>query len=523
MSAAPERQLWRRRDSTLTLFAQNLTGRYLGIVVDGALGLVMLPFNVSHLGPSAYGLWALTTSVTWFFGVLDLGYGAALVKFIAQYKAWRDGSALNEILSTIGTMFAGIGIACFAVTFALAWRIDSLFNITPEQVPTARYVLLITGALLSVRFALSIFGAVVYGFNESYRNDVVTIATSLVIAGVNVAVLMAGHGLVALVAATTVIRALSLAASVWNAYRVFPGLHVRPSLFRRGRLREVTGFSVYMLVLDWSAKLNYSADALVIGAFLNTAAIAAWTVGQRLAQLAQQITNQLNDTLFPAVVDSDAARRDERLQLILVQGIKLSLALAAPLCLGLIMMADSLVHTWVGGKFADSVAPLQIMLTVVLVRASTSSANLILKGAGQHRLLAFTNATTAVVNVVLSIILIGPLGLNGVALGTLIPVACSAVFVLYPAACRRVGMPVYRPIVEAIWPALWPAAIMVGVLRLARVVPPTNLPDVALRLVVAGVIYLALFVGVAIGGEERRFYWTKLLTVLRRRERLAAT
>ena len=512
-----------RRDRTLALVAQNLTGRYLSIVVDGAIGLVMLPFNVSHLGSSAYGLWALTTSVTWFFGVLDLGYGAALVKFIAQYKAWRNDSALNEILSTIGTIFAGIGLFCFAVTVAMAWRIDSLFNIAPEQVPTARDVLLITGALLSVRFAFSIFGAVVYGFNESYRNDVVTVVTSLVVAGVNVAVLLSGHGLVPLVAATTVIRALSLGASAWNAYQVFPGMHVRPSLFRRGRLKEVTGFSVYMLVLDWSAKLNYSADALVIGVFLNTAAIAVWTIGQRLAQLAQQITNQLNDSLFPAVVDSDAARHHERLQLILVQGIKLSLALAAPLCLGLIMMADSLVHAWVGSKFAGSVVPLQIMLTVVLVRASTSSANLILKGAGQHRLLAFTNAATAVVNVALSIILIRPLGLNGVALGTLLPVSFSAVFVLYPAACRRVGVPVHRPIVEAIGPALWPAAVMAGALRLADHVPPVNLADVALRLVVAGLVYVALFVGVAIGAEERRFYWTKLCAVLRRGERVAAT
>jgi O-antigen/teichoic acid export membrane protein len=507
----------------LTLVAQNLTARYLGIIVDGAIGIVMLPFNVSHLGTSAYGLWALTTSVTWFFGVLDLGYGGALVKFIAQYRAWRDRSALNEILSTIGTMFAGIGALCFVVTLVIAWRIDSLFNIAPEQVSTARYVLLITGGHLSVRFACSIFGAVVYGFNESYRNDAVSIGTSVVIAVVNLGVLLSGHGLVPLVAATTAVRALSLVAFAWNAYQVYPGLHVRPSLFRRGRLKEVTGFSVYMLVLDWSAKLNYSADALVIGAFLNTAAIAVWTIGQRLAQIAQQITNQLNDTLFPAVVDSDAARHHQRLQLILVQGIKLSLALAAPLCVGLIMLADSLVRVWVGHQFAESVVPLQIMLLVVLVRASTSSATLILKGAGQHKLLAVTNASTAIVNVALSIALIHPLGLDGVAIGTLIPVTVSSMFVLYPAACRRVGIPVHRSVMEAMWPALWPAAIMAAALWPTRDLPPANLFQVALWLSAAGLLYAALFIGVASGAEERRFYLTKLRAVLGRRSRIPAT
>src|SRR5438874_13377972 len=166
MSAPHDPKIWGPPDPPLQLIARNLTTRYLAILVDGALGLVLLPFNVSHLGTSAYGLWALTTSVTWYFGVLDLGYGSALVRFIAQYRAWRDRTALNEILSTISLVFAGLGILCFIVTALIASRIDLLFNIEPDQVRTARYVLLVIGVYLSVRFPLSVFGAVVYGFQR---------------------------------------------------------------------------------------------------------------------------------------------------------------------------------------------------------------------------------------------------------------------------------------------------------------------------------------------------------------------
>jgi hypothetical protein len=164
----------------------------------------------------------------------------------------------------------GVGVVCFFVTLLLAWQFANLFNVEPGQVATAQQVLLIIGGYLAIRFAFGIFGSVVYGFQRFYLNNAVSIGTSLIVAAVNVAVLSAGYGLVPLVAALTTVRVLSLGVFAWNAYRVFPGLHVRPSLFRRARLREVTGFSVYILVLDWSAKLNYSADALVIGAILNT-------------------------------------------------------------------------------------------------------------------------------------------------------------------------------------------------------------------------------------------------------------
>jgi O-antigen/teichoic acid export membrane protein len=522
LSTPSDPQVWGPPDRAVELVARNVGTRYLAIFIDGAIGLLLLPFNVGHLGAAAYGLWALTTSVLWFFGVLDLGYGSALVKFVAQYRAWRDRTALNEIISTIGLVFTGVGAVCFVVTALLAWRVDSLFNIEPDQVQTARSVMLIVGAYLSVRFALAIFGAVVNGFQRYYLNNAVSIGTSVAVAAVNVAVLSAGYGLVGLVAATTIVRLLSLGLFAWNAYRAFPGLHIRPSLFRRERLREVTGFSVYMLILDWSAKLNYSADTIVIGAMLDTTAIAIWTVGQKLAQLAQQMTNQLNEALFPSVVDSDAAQRPDRLQLILVQGTRLSLALAAPLCLGLIVLAGPLIHSWVGPKFAASVLPTQIMLTVVLVRGMTASANLILKGAGQHRFLTATNATTAVVNVLLSVALVRPLGLLGVALGTLIPVGVSALFVLYPAACRRVNLPIRRAVAEAIWPAAWPAMVMVAVLWLTRGLLTSGLVGVAIQLAVGGLVDVALFVGLAIGAEERRFYWSKLRGLIPRPRQASA-
>jgi len=518
----PDPRIWGPPDRPVELVAWNVSTRYVAIVVEGLIGLMVLPFNVTHLGRSAYGLWALTTSITWFFGVLDLGYSGALVKFIAQYRAWRDHTALNQVVSTVAVVFTALGALCFLVTAVIAWRVDSFFHLDAGQAYIARRLLLIIGAYLSVQLPVSVFGAVAYGFQRFYRNNLISIGLSAAVALVNVAVLGSGHGLVTLVASTTSVRILFLGGFMWNAYRVFPGLQVRRSLFRRDRLRELTSFSVYMAVLDWSAKLNYSSDTMVIGATLDTTAIALWTVGQRVTQLAQQLTSQLNGALFPAVVDSDATQRRDHLQTILIQGTKLSLALAAPLCLGLISLADPLIRRWVGSQFSASVLPLQIMLTIVLVRNVTASANLILRGAGEHRLLTVTNAATAVVNVLLSIALVRPIGLLGVALGTLIPVAASGVFVLYPAACRRVGVSLTRPLVEAVWPAMWPAAIMIVALRLGQRMAPSTLFEVALHLAVGGLIYLGLFIAFALGAAERQLYWSKLRSMVMRRSLVAA-
>ena len=90
---------------------------------------------------------------------------------------------------------------------------------------------------------------------------------------------------------------------------MFPALRIHLSLFRRSRLREVTGFSVYSSIIDWANKLNYQLDQLVIGAFLGSPAVAVWAPAERIISGVQRITNQLNGVLFPAIVDSDASQQ----------------------------------------------------------------------------------------------------------------------------------------------------------------------------------------------------------------------
>ena len=507
-------------NETLTV-ARNVSTRYLAIGVEVALGLVVLPFNVAHLGTSAYGLWMLTASVTAYFSVLDLGYSGALVKFVAQYRAKRDWTALNEILSTTFFVFTTFGAVTYLVAIAVAVFLGRLFQLSPEQIHVGRVVLLIISLNVAAGTAFNVFGGVINGFQRYDLNNVVGAASSVVTALVNVAVLAAGYGLIELVAATTLVRLITYIVYRANAYRVFPGLRIRASSFRRERLREVTLFSVYMLAIDCANKMNYSVDALVIGAFLNTSAVAVWTVGQRVAEVTQRLTNQLNDVLFPTVVDNSAAARMDRLQAIFIQGTRLSLGTVIPIGGAMMLMAGPLVQAWVGSEFSASVLVLRLLSLAVIVRVGNATAGTVLKGAGEHRLVAFTNVGAAIVNLALSIALVKPLGLAGVAIGTLIPICLASTLVLFPAGCRRVQLPVWRAFTEAVWPALWPAAIMTAFVLATRELVPTTLIAIGCEMTVAWAVYGAVFVFFGISADQRHLYLSKGAELIRRRRRVA--
>jgi O-antigen/teichoic acid export membrane protein len=506
-------------DRPLQTIARNVATRYLSVAAEMATGLVTLPFNLHHLGAEAYGLWMLTAGVTIHFSILDLGYGGAMVKFIAQYRAFKDARALNEIASTLFFLFAAFGVLAYLVTIGLAFNLEHVFRISHAQAEVGKWILLIIGVNVAINFPFSVYGGVTSGFQRYDVNNMVAILSNVLVAAVNVAVVLLGYGLIPLVAATSLVRFVTYFAYRRNAYRVYPALDIRPRLFRRNRLREVTGFSVYSSVIDWANKLNYELDELVIGVFMGAAPVAAWAVADRIISGTQRLTNQGNAVLFPVVVDADATRQVGRLQQVMIEGTRLSLATVLPIAVVLIVLAHPLVNAWVGVRMLVAAPVIQILAVAVALRVGNATSTTVLKGAGAVRRVAVVNIITGLVNLAMSAALVRRLGLVGVAFGTVIPVAAASIFVLFPDACRRVDLPVLEAVRRSVWPAAWPAVVTGLALEALQPYLTGGLLGIAVGSAFSAVLYVALFV-IAVGRRDREQYTARLRELVGRKRTL---
>jgi O-antigen/teichoic acid export membrane protein len=499
-----------------------MSTRYLAIVMGALTGLLVLPVNIHYLGPSTYGLWMLTASVTTYFSALELGYGQAAVKFIAEYRARKDVRALNEILSTLMTVFTAMGVVVYVFAIILAWLLPVIFNLEPGQVGTARVVLLVIAINVVMHFVFAVYGGVVNGFERYYLNNVIGMAALIAVAAVNVLVLWLGYGLVELVVATTLVRMGPYYLYCRNAHAVFPQLHLSPRLFRRERLREITGFSVYLAITDWASRLNYATDTFTIGIFLNTAAVGVYSVGLRLSEALFRMTNQLHTFLFPAVVEQATHGRIDAQRRLMVRAGRFQLAVAVAICGSVVAVADRLIRTWVGPGFEEGVLTAQLLAYVVVLRAWMGIPSTVLKGSDRAAFVAKAATGCAVANVLLSIVLVNSMGLLGVALGTAIPVTAVAMFAIFPAACRAVELDVFEGYRRVVWPALWPALVVMTAVALTRHALPLRLAAVLAQMTLGVIAYAVLFIACGLEREERQWFTMKLTELWRRRSQVLA-
>jgi O-antigen/teichoic acid export membrane protein len=494
------------REPRVVTFAWNLTTRYALIVSAALLGIVVLPLNLRYLGEANYGLLTLVASITTYFSVLELGYGGGVVRYVAEYRARNDTRSMNEVLSTMFYVFSVIGVITYGLAIIAALLLPVIFNISPEQVHTGQIVLLIMAVHVAMHFAFSVYGGVVNGFERYYVNNIVGGVFNVATAIVNVLVLWMGFGLVELVAATTLMRLIPYFVYRRNAYKAFPELEIRRDYFRWDRLRELTGFSAYIAVIDWSARLTYTTDVFILGIFLNTTVVALYAVAQRLAEALLRMTNQLHTFLFPAVVSHAVDGGLEGQRSLFVKATRFQLAVAIGMCGSVAAVADVLIRAWIGPGYDASASVLRVLTAVVVIRTLMSMPSTVLKGTGHHRFVAIASAWCALASLLLSVVAVKLFGLAGVAWGAFIPAAVLSAAVVFPRTCHVVGMTTWRGYKQVVWPTVWPAGIAIAVLAETRHAVPAGLAAVLAHMASGGLLYAAVFFLGGLERDERRWF-----------------
>lgn len=508
---APEATVPRPGSTAITLMTGTIT-RYMLLAVNIAIGLVLMPFTVRHLGTSDYGLWMLVASMTYYFQLLDLGYGSGVVRQVTEADARQDTAGVNRILSTFVVVYSAIGgVAGLGLAAMILFVLPRFPNISATQLHTAQVLLAIIGLRIIVGFPMGVFGAVTNARQRFALNNSVAAVLALVNGAVTYFVLSAGHGLVAVVTATTAVGVVGYAAYAWTAHRAFPPLDIRLSLFDRRIMREVTTFSIYFFLIDIAVQIGFNLDNMVIGAFLGTSAVAVYAVTLRIADYQRQLCSQVNTLLFPVVVRFGSVGRTDGLRDTLVEGTRIALLMVVGVTVCVIGFATPLVTAWMGPGFEGSLGPLYVLALAGVVLVGQGPLGNLLLGTGRHRLVAAVALVEALANLALSLLLVRDFGIFGVAIGTAIPVFAANTFTLVPAACRTAGLRV-RDFARLVLPApLIGAVPAVGaVVAFRTLLPPTSFLEVVGEGAVVGAIYMVSAVTFGLTRDVRARYLTHL-------------
>jgi O-antigen/teichoic acid export membrane protein len=351
--------------------------------------------------------------------------------------------------------------------------------------------------------------AVLRGLN---RYDLMNVIGSLAIVsiGVGIAVVLALSGKVLAITVLAIpLTLVWIPLTIWLIHRNAPELRVGLRGARRVHARRVLLFGSALFGIQSAQVVKLQSDEIVIGAALPVANVFPYSVARRLSTLPSQLTNQFVVVLLPMASRLHAEGDAELLREIYLAGLRLTLALFAIIGGALIVFAHPFLLAWIP-KVAGS-ANIVVLLTVAaLLEALISPVSQALQGMNRHQPLVVFALGSAALNLGLSIALIGPLGVRGVAIGTLAATALEAAIVL-PFGARVIGVRAFEVLRRVVVPGALPLVPMVAVLVAIRsALAPSTIVTIALAGLAGGVVYITCYLALP-GTESERAMAGRLL------------
>jgi O-antigen/teichoic acid export membrane protein len=493
-------------------FTLNTAANYGRMLVSIATVAVLTPFIISRIGRDDFGLWSLVISALGFLGLLDLGMGTGVIKYVAQSKASRNIDRRNRILSTLGAVYLAIVAASFAAIAVLSIFFNQIFAIpAAQQQKTATLLWILAVRFVLLAIPLSLFRNALYGEQKVYLiNSIQGVATIVYAAGTWVA-LERGFGLLALAWMNLGAMLLEYVGYMWFAYATIEDLRISPALFDKRLLKEAASFSSAQFLINIAALVLLRTDPLVVKAFLPLSAVAIYAVALKIAENAYLLAKQFTNLLGPLAAELRENAEETKIRFVFVNCTKFAMAPGVMLAVAMYVLGRETLTFWVGQDFAAGGVVLMVLLTSMALDMPGLTSSAVLSMTGHHRITAWAAVVEVVLNVALSVALVRPLGLVGIAVGTLASTVLVDMVMTYR-ACQLHGVTYVSYLFRALAPALVPAVPQFGLTwAMKHWSPPDNLISTIMLTIPGAILYMLLFWFLSIERSEKDLLVSKIL------------
>jgi O-antigen/teichoic acid export membrane protein len=471
-------------------FINNVGSSWFALGINVAVGIFLSPFILHRLGDSAFGIWVLIFSITGYYGLFDLGIRSSIVRYASKFTATGDKEELAKLINTSLFIYGGVGVLSLLITIVLFVYVDSIFRVPAELHATARWLLLMVGASVAFGFPLGVFGGFLDGLQRFDVNNWTSVASNLLRAGLIVAALDNGRGLLTIALITVVLPLITSLVRGIFAFRIHP-VALGLKYVDRATFRMMASYSGVTLIIMIAGRLKFKTDTIVIGTMLSAAAITYFNIAGRIVDYAGEIVTSLAQNFLPMASQSEAKGSMEHLRKVFVTGNRLCAFTIFPVTAVLLILGKSIIEVWVGRQYiATSYNVLVILIIPSTLMWAQAASGRVLFGISKHRTWAFVTLAEGISNLILSILLVRPYGIVGDALGTAIPLTCSMVFFMPGHLCKQLGIRLWTYLREAfVLPIVVSTPLVLVLLLMRRWFVAHNYWQLGIQLFVGAIAY----------------------------------
>lgn len=331
---------------------------YVVIFLNTVVGLLYTPYMLRMMGQSEYGLYSLVASVIAYLTVLDLGFGNAIVRYTAKFRAEKKTEEQYEMFGMFFLLYLVIGIIAFGIGLGLYFNVDTLFGntMTAVELGRARIMMLLLVANLAFTFPMSIWGSVIQAYEDFVFQKSLNIIRIILNTAVMICLLHFGYKAVAMVVVQTIFNVLTLVVNfIYCRRKLNIHIYFRFKHFHWGLLKEVAIYSFWIFLNAIMDRVYWSTGQFVLGAMVGTAAVAVFAIAIQLEGMYMQFSTAISSVFLPKVTAMVATNRSRKeISDLFIRTGRIQYIVLAYILSGFIIFGRQFIELWAGADYTDA-------------------------------------------------------------------------------------------------------------------------------------------------------------------------
>lgn len=329
---------------------------YIVIGLNALVGLLYTPYLLRMLGQSEYGLYSLVSSVIAYLTILDLGFGSAVVRYTARFRAKGMEKEQYEMFGMFLVLYIILGIIALVLGMALYLNVDTLFidTMTQTELDRAGRMMLLLVFNLAITFPMSIFGSVIQAYEQFVFLKLVDIGRIVLTTIVMIVLLYWGYKALALVVVQTIFNIFALLLHLYYS-RVKIKMKFVFTRLNIPFLKEVSKYSFWIFIMIIVDRIYWGTGQFVLGAMMGTVAVAIFAVAIQLHTMYQQFSTAMSSIFLPKVTAMVAVgdNKKEVSDLFIKTGRIQYIIMSFVLCM-FIIFGKSFIELWAGKEYEQA-------------------------------------------------------------------------------------------------------------------------------------------------------------------------
>jgi len=491
---------------------------YVIIGLNSMLGLLYTPYMLRCLGQNEYGLYSLVASIIAYLTILDFGFGNAIVRYTAKFRAEEKHSEQWEMFGMFLLIYTLIGVLALLTGLMLYVNVDKLFDNTMslDDLNQARVMMIFLIINLAVTFPFSIFGSIIIAYEDFVFQKVIQIARILLCTATLVLILNLGYKAVAMVVTQTI---FNIATLLINYFYCRYKLKIKIWLhgFNWKFMKEITIYSFWNFLNAIMDRIYWGTGQFVLGAISGTIAVAIFSVAITLQQMYMMFSTSIAGVLLPRITAMVTNHKsDKEISNLFISTGRLQAIVMLMILSGFIVFGRGFIYLWAGPDYGESYIITLIFFISLFIPLIQNVGISILQARNQLKFRSISYVCIAFISVGCQIWLSSLFGTVGcaIAIGAALFVGQGVVMNIYYAIRQHLDIVLFWKEIGRMM--LIPFVLTLLGLLSQRYFNYTNIYILCIGIIVFCLIYTPLFYSLSMNDYERNLLKVPLLRLCHR-------